>query len=347
MEKRIKKRVLAIRFSAMGDVAMTSPVIKTVLEANPDLEIDFLTRPFFRSFFEENERLGFPEVDLKKRHKGILGLRRLYRDLRSNSYDTVIDLHDSLRSKVLRTFFSIGGVPVCVVDKGRKEKKRLLKRGAANSQPLMHTTQRYANVFRDAGLSLTQGPLALPRLGDSSQRVSKFLSEGHQQSWVGIAPFAAHPSKEWPLHRVSLLAEKLRSEGWTPLWFGAGGREISLLKLHLYQPEKDHLIAGSFKLSEELEIMKKLRAMICMDSANMHMAAISGVPVISIWGPTHPAAGFGPLNNEGGIVQADLPCRPCTIYGKIKSSQDYLCAEKSMQMIEVSHVMEKVSHLIR
>jgi ADP-heptose:LPS heptosyltransferase len=141
---------------------------------------------------------------------------------------------------------------------------------------------------------------------------------------------------------MKVLAEELRNIGYQILWFGAGQREIGILEGKLMREESDILIAGHFKLPEELALMRHLDAMVCMDSANMHMAAMSGIPVVSIWGPTHPFAGFAPVHNEAGIVQAHLPCRPCTIYGKIRSKSGEECARRSMEMVTVEMVLERV-----
>nr|MBS0037555.1 glycosyltransferase family 9 protein [Saprospiraceae bacterium] len=338
-------KILVIRFSAMGDVTMASPVIKTLLRDHSSVEVHLLSRPFFEPLFEKGDRFRFIGADLKSRHKGVMGLRRLYRELRPNQYDVVVDLHDSLRSKVLRTFFRLAGVPVSKIDKGRKEKKRLLKYGALKSKPLIHSTERYARVFQKAGMKWKSEDWALPEWGVATDRVKTLLAEKENRTWVGIAPFAAHPSKEWPFDKMRELAMKLRLKGYIILWFGAGKRELEVIN-QKWLSEEDILLVDQFKLEEELYIMKQIEVMVCMDSANMHMAAVGGTRVVSIWGPTHPHVGFGPLGNEEGMVQIDLSCRPCSIYGKLKSKSDQHCARKSMELIQVKYVVDKIDQLL-
>jgi ADP-heptose:LPS heptosyltransferase len=103
--KKLPKKLLVIRFSAMGDVALCVPVIDAILEQHPNVEITFLTRPFFKPLFKSNSRLSFHFADFKKEHKGFFGLRKLYKELKAEQFDAVIDLHDVLRTQVIRRFF--------------------------------------------------------------------------------------------------------------------------------------------------------------------------------------------------------------------------------------------------
>ena len=337
-----RKKLLVIRFSAMGDVAMASAVVKASLDSGQKPEIDLISKPFFEPLFEKQSGFSFIKPDLKGKHRGITGLYRLYRRLRKNNYSAVIDLHGSLRSRVLGFFFRMGGTPVFTIDKGRAEKRELLKRGAQKTQGLKHSTGRYAAVFEKVGIIPELKRDSLPNLGRNTDRVEALLAKKNDQKWIGIAPFAAHQSKEWKLDRIIQLSEEIRKEGSRILWFGGGKRELDIIENQLIKQGNDILVAGQFKLGEELTLMRRIDAMISMDSANMHMAAISGIPVVSIWGPTHPKAGFSPLFNESGVVQAEMECRPCTIYGKLKSRADKICTEKSMEAVTVEMVLEKL-----
>lgn len=335
-----------MRFSALGDVAMVSPLIHSYLNKYKDLQIVFLSKPFHRPLFSEHDRFTFWSADVQKEYRGILGLFRLFSTLRKERFDAVIDLHSSLRSRIIGLFFKISGHKVYQIDKGRAEKKQLIQGGAKHSKPLIHTMQRYMRVFEDAGISgVSMKNILLPYPGKSSSRIEKLLGE-KSQKWIGIAPFAAHTSKEWSYQKIADVAAKLRLKGIKILWFGAGSIEIKTLQNKFFEPTTDLLIAGNFRLPEELYLMQHLDLMISMDSANMHMASICGTKVVSIWGPTHPFSGFGPLNNDEGIVQADLDCRPCTIYGKLKTAADKQCAKESMEKISVDQVLDKIDHLL-
>ena len=123
----MSKHILVIRLSAMGDVAMTVPVLRAFSLQYPEVKITVVSRPFFKPFFDDIENITFFAIDLKERHKGFLGLLRLFSDLRKLNIDAVADLHNVLRSKVVRTLFALSGKKVAATDKGRKDKKELTK----------------------------------------------------------------------------------------------------------------------------------------------------------------------------------------------------------------------------
>ena len=142
------KRLLVFRFSAMGDVAMTIPVLYSLIKEYPDLQITIVSRPAFRPFFEQlPENISFVAADLYGKHKGIKGLYRLYRELNQTKYDAVADLHNVLRTFFLRWCFKVSGVSVKHLDKDRKAKKALIRQKNKIRQPLQTTFERYTKVF--------------------------------------------------------------------------------------------------------------------------------------------------------------------------------------------------------
>lgn len=334
----------------MGDVVLTAPVIASMLEQNPQLEIVFLSRPFLKPFFQTHNRLTFIGANLKGKHKGVKGLYKLKKELSAlHNFDAVIDLHDVLRTKLLRNYFKISKVPVFTINKARNEKKKLLK-GDIPFQKLKHTTVRYLDTFKKAGLitELSSGPW----LKTNEASSNAFLVKNNlvkDSKWIGIAPFAAHPSKEWGLEKIQSTIKSLLQEDHKIFLFGGGEKEIEQLKgIQLKFPETI-LVAGELSLEEELSLIAQLDVMLAMDSSNMHMATLVGTKVISIWGPTHHYLGFGPLENEQNIIELtkeELPCRPCTIYGKLSSKEDEMCAKKSMEMISTELVLEKITSII-
>ncbi len=121
------KHVLIIRLSAMGDVAMTVPVIRALLQQHSNIKITIVSRPFFKPFFDDIDGVDFFGVDLKNRHKGFFGIYRIYKDLKKLKIDFVADFHNVLRSKILRSYFKITGASTAFTDKGRSEKKALIR----------------------------------------------------------------------------------------------------------------------------------------------------------------------------------------------------------------------------
>ena len=322
-------RLLVIRTSAMGDVALTTPVLRGMREQYPEVELVLLTRSAFKPFFSSITGLELFFPDLKNRHKGIRGVFRLFKDInRQSEIDGVIDLHDVLRSKILRFFFRLTGVPVSVLDKGRSEKKSLIT-GKKKVQ-LKHSVERYCDVFAKAGFPVvpSKGNWIVP----SPDTILKpeFIAEMQGVLNIGVAPYAKHKLKMWPesnmVRLIGLISEKHRCRFWL---FGGAEDSERLEALQLKISGSTNLV-GKLSLDEELAFMSKLDLMIAMDSSNMHMAALLGTKVISIWGGTDPLSGFSawmqPDSFSIRIPVEELTCRPCTIYGKGECKRgDFAC----------------------
>ncbi len=339
---------MVFRFSAMGDVAMTVPVLKTLLDTNPELEIIMVSRSFFAPLFNGIPRLTFVGVDLKNQYKGVAGLYRLFKELKTFQPDYIADLHDVLRTKILRFFFSMSGYKIAVIDKGRAEKKALVRAQNKVFKPLLSTHERYAGVFRRLGyqLNLEDYQPALPPL---SAQVRLFLDNFQGQKIIGIAPFAAHKGKQYPLDKIEKVVQMLleKDEEVNILLFG-GGKEEKKKMDELEKINRNRIVntAEVFDFEEELQLISRLKLMFSMDSANGHLAAIYGVPVITVWGVTHPYAGFAPLHQpvENQIIP-DLnrfPQLPLSVYG----NKTFERMEQMWETIEPEMIVDKILPII-
>ena len=322
------KHILIIRLTAMGDVAMTVPAVAALRVKYPDLKISILTTPFFQAFFREVPDLDFVPFDKKGRHKGFRGIIRLWKDIRkSQKIDAVADFHDVLRSKVLRTLFRLSGKPVAVIRKGRAEKKALTRFENKVLHPLKPTIQRYADVLERLGY-----PVEIPVQAERNpQPVPEIIAETAGKktgTWIGIAPFAQHQGKIYPLDKIEKLVENLSQKENTKLFiFGGGPKEQAVADEWAAMYPNTISAIGKIRLPGELDLISNLDCMVSMDSSAMHMASLYSIPVVSVWGATHPYAGFmGWGQSEENAVQLDLPCRPCSIYGnKPCIYGDYRC----------------------
>ena len=322
-------RLLIIRTSAMGDVALTTPVLAGMRKQYPDIELVLLTRPDFKPFFFSIEGLRLFLPDLKNRHKGFLGLVRLFRDIKGQGkIDYIIDLHDVLRSKILRLLFRLSGVPVAVIDKGRTEKKSVIT--GKNKVLLKHSVDRYCDVFTKAGFPAkpSEGSWIIP----SSEALTKagLMADTHGELNIGVAPYAKHKLKMWPEENMVRLLEMISEKHKSRFWLFGGNEESESLAAFQKKIAGSFNTVGKLSLDEELALMSKLDFMIAMDSSNMHMAALVGTEVISIWGGTDPLSGFGawmqPENFSVSIPIEELSCRPCTTYGKGECARgDFAC----------------------
>ncbi|MWW24445.1 ADP-heptose--LPS heptosyltransferase RfaF [Algibacter wandonensis] len=297
----------------MGDVAMTVPVLRALIKNYPDIKITVLTREFFAPFFRDLSNVTVFPAEVKKRHKGVLGLWKLSNELKVFKIDAIADLHNVLRSQILKLFFF--GKQTIQIDKGRAEKKALVS--GENFQQLKTTHQRYADVFNKLGYNLDLSNPTFPERAVLSTEMQVFLGHNFKKI-IGIAPFAAHAGKMYPLNLMKQVIEAL-SKDYQIVLFGGGKQEIEALTA--IENSFDNVVnaAGKLNLNEELDLISNLDGMLAMDSGNAHMAAMMGVKTITIWGVTHPFAGFAPFNqpNDYALVanKDEFPEIPTSIFG--------------------------------
>ncbi len=335
-------RLLVIRLSAMGDVAMTIPILNALVKKYPELRITVLTKKAFGSLFEDLPNMQVHIADVEGRHKGLRGLWRLYQELQSLHLNAVADLHNVLRSNLLKRYFLISKIPFAQIDKGRKEKKALTALKNKDFKPLKSTLERYCSVFEKLGYPLdlsTAKPLVKKPL---SEETLSLIGQDNLR-WIGIAPFAAYPGKTYPYLMMEQVIQNLdQTDAYKIFLFGGGAKEIELLQQTASHCKNVVNMAGVTDLSQELELISHLDLMVSMDSANAHLAAMYGIPTITLWGVTHPYAGFYPFNQDpDNAILADrtqYPLIPTSVYGK-KMPKGY---EHAMQTILPEHILQKI-----
>jgi ADP-heptose:LPS heptosyltransferase len=334
------KHIVVIRLSAMGDVAMTVPVLRAFSVQNPDVKVTVVSRPFFKPFFDTIPNVSFFGVDLKKRNKGFLGLIRLFSDLKDLEITHVADLHNVLRSKVIRTLFALSGKKVAATDKGRADKKALTRTKNKIFEPTKSMFERHVETFNKLGFRID---LANPKFPEKDLLFKAILSKIGEISGmklIGIAPFAQYESKVYPLDLMQNVIDELaKNPNQKILLFGGGNEEI--LRLNQLQNKHENVIvvAGKLSFEEELQLISNLDVMLSMDSGNAHIAAMFGINVITLWGATHPFAGFKPFNQpmEHCLVsdRNKYPLLPTSVYGN-KIIEGY---ENVMRTISVNDVV--------
>jgi len=337
-----KQRVLVIRFSALGDVVMTVPVVKAFLSAHPETELIMLSDQRMAELFQGIDRLTFVGADLKGKHKGILGIIRLFKLLKKEyTFEKVADLHGVIRSHLLRLLFKFNKKETAVIDKGRFEKFALVRKENKIYRPLKHATVRYLDVFNQLGF---KGIGHKNWVNNTIVReVNNLTTPSDTKIKIGFAPFAKHATKMYSLDRFLAIIKHFDREGIELFFFGGGPVE----KVFIAEWEQSFMHSESNVekgLSEEVKLMKTMDVLVTMDSANMHLASLCQVPVVSIWGPTHPHAGFYGLGQDPlHAVQVSLSCRPCSVFGNKKCWRgDHAC----MEQITPAMVIEKIEKLI-
>ncbi|MFW0736785.1 glycosyltransferase family 9 protein [Flavobacterium sp. T12S277] len=331
-----------MRLSAMGDVAMTVPVLRAFVKQYPTVKITVISRPFFKPFFDGIPNLEFFAFDEKERHKGFAGLLTLYADVKKLKIDAFADLHNVLRSKIVSLLFALSGKKRATVDKGRDGKKELTRAENKIFKQLPTMFERHSKVFEKLGFPLDLSNPEYPAKAELSSDIVEIIGNQNQKL-IGIAPFAQYDSKVYPQDLMQEVIAKLaENKAYKILLFGGGKKEIEILD-SLSEPFENVInMAGKIKFQQELQLISNLDVMLSMDSGNAHIAAMLGVKVITLWGATHPYAGFLPFgqNLENALTsdRNQYPKLPTSVYGN-KIVEGY---EDAMRSISPKDIVEKI-----
>ena len=347
------QHILVIRFSALGDVAMTVPIVWAVAQKYPDVRITVLSRSFARPFFENlAPNVNFMEADLKGEYHGVKGLNKLYRRLAAKQFTHVADLHSVLRSNYLRLRFNLGHFKVAHIDKHRKMRHALVNKNMKKKvkQQLPTSFENYTEVFAKLGFPIDDNQFTSifqPEGGDLTLLPELFREKKEDQPWIGIAPFAAHQGKIYPKEQMREVIRQLVKDYPEAriMLFGRGKDEDATFPQWIEEMPQCTIVSQHISaMQQELILMSHLDVMVSMDSANMHLASLVNTPVVSVWGATHPMAGFlGWHQKKENAIQLDMECRPCSIYGQKPCIHgDFRC----MTGIKPEMIVERIKNII-
>ena len=336
MAKRKPDHILAVRLSALGDVAIMVPVLQAYAWANPDVRYTVAAPPLLEPLFQ-----GMPNVDflgVKKKQSA----RAICRQLQSVGADAIADLHQinrvgrALFLLRLQALLHLHHIPLRRIRKGRLSRWLFLNHLCM--RPRKPQDQRYAEVFDRLGLDNQNHHVLI------NYQTAHASAPTEKPRAIGIAPFAQHPGKIWPWEHTCALALMLAGKGYQVRLFGSR-EEAPQLESLAAQHANITSLAGKHTFAEELEIIHSLPLMVTMDSANMHFASAVGTPVVSIWGATHPDFGFyGHGQNRANALCAHLPCQPCSAFGQRRCRYgDHRC----LRAITPDAVMEKIEKALQ
>lgn len=322
----------------MGDVAMLPHALRALMSAYPDLKVTIATLPLFRPFFGGLD-VEFLDIDTRDEHHTIRSMFALAKRVRGLGIDGVADVHDVWRTKSFRLAMRMHGVKTAHIDKGHLEKWMRLKSGDTCAVPLKHTVVRYCDTFRRLGYEFAD-----PAPARKSERPNPMgVKTG---VWIGFAPFSAQTGKTYPAE-LRREAVRLLCERYDRVFIhGGGGRELE------FAQEMERLypnaigVYGRVRLGAEMDLISHEDCVVSMDSLVMHLASLMATPVVSVWGATHPSLGYiGYGIDADGVLQDDMSCRPCSVYGKKECRYgDYRCIHAvTPQMIadRVARMLEK------
>ncbi len=347
-----QKHILIIRLSALGDVAIAAPLVREYALENPSIKFTMVSQGFVEPMFTGIKNLNFFAINIKK-EGGIAGLYKAAKSISKLKPTHIADMHGVHRSRILRTFLRLRGIPSYSINKNRLAKRALTKANNKDMSPLPTSQRLYEEVLIKIGLKdlrfastdtiITKDARSIFFDFKSDDEFIEQISKSKQFK-IGIAPFAKHIGKCWPLDSMEEVIAELSMDSNNMIMLFGGGIEEEKILMGLEQKYTNtYSLAGKYKLGEELKIMSHLDLMISMDSANMHLASFVRTPVISIWGATHPNAGFyGWGQDKNNALQVEMSCRPCSIYGNRACRKgDYPC----LKAVSPTMVVDSVKRL--
>lgn len=338
------EKIIILRFSSMGDVAIVASFLKEFREKYPGVSLVMVSKKQFRPFFETIDNVVFHALESDTKHKGFFGLYKLFKELKQYRCDAVADLHDNIRSRIISFFFRLSGTKIRRIDKGRKEKKALTRPEHKILKQLRSTIERYADVFRQLGFDIALKHRLDRDLQQPLPGKIKPLF-GNSRKKIGVSPFAQYAYKVYDLNKMRQVVQSLSDDGYSLFIFGGSEEERAVAEKWQDEIPHVHSLIKQCTLSEELAVISNLDVMLSMDSSGMHLASLAGVPVVSVWGPTHPFAGFlGYGQSLDDCLQADNPVRPTSVYG----NKPCLCGDvPCIDLITPGEMVKKIEDRLK
>ena len=326
-------KFLIIRFSSIGDIVLTTPVIRCLKKQVPDAEVHFLVKEKFFSVVQHN-----PYID--KFHVLAHSWETTMEELKAEEYDYIIDLHNNVKTlrvkkELKKKSFSFYKLNI---------EKYIYTSIKLNVLPKVHIVDRYMKTVESFGVKNDGNGLDY-FIGEHDETKKSDIPASHHAGYIACVIGAAHTTKKWPAERWKEFAEKINH----PIILLGGkedhaaGEEIaSVDKVKVYNA------CGKFSINESADLVKKSKIVVTHDTGLMHIAAAYKKPIVSIWGNTVPSFGMSPYYGEKNILNEimqvkKLWCRPCSKIGYNKCPLGHF---KCMSKTSAHHVLAAVRRLI-
>ncbi len=309
-----KNTYVILRLSSLGNVAMLVPIVTQLSQTYPNDEFIVISLKPLDALFYGLKNVRFVEADteVERRH----GLFRLAKQIMSYHPTKVFDVQNDFRTRIVRYFLHWHKIPTNTIHTGRRERHALARTGYEQSTPLKPEVERYADTFRDGGLVPAGAVNVMPVNKQAAAKVKELFGE-KKSRWIGIAPFAKHLSNVLPFKTMKDVIAVYAQQPDTRIFlFGAGHVETEMLRQWASLWDNAESVTNQLPLDGELELMRQIDGLLCMDSANQHLAALVSCPTLSIWCGTHTYMGFaawGKANTQ--VMSLPVTCRPCSIHG--------------------------------
>jgi ADP-heptose:LPS heptosyltransferase len=322
-------KIAILRFSAIGDVLLLLPVVANAVAQYPNCTITIYTKKNNAVFFEAMPNVSVHACDFENNYSGLQGLLYLANNIRKQQYDVIMDCHNVLRTQFLRIVLK-PFVSTLIFEKLKQQKQAFIDK--KNTEPIIHTVIRYASVFEKNKMPLElKNKAPYINIANNDKAVADVFFEKHSNAInIGLAPFASHANKMLPNATIlNFLALCNETPDIKVFVFGAPADQTIIDR---WASQYSCVVkTNTITFIQQIALQQKLQKMICVDSANMHIAALQNISLISIWCATHPDLGFAPWQAISNIVVSDtqLACRPCSVFGNKKCTNkiENLCAK--------------------
>lgn len=326
------KKFLIIRFSSIGDIVLTTPVIRCLKEQVPGAEVHFLTKETYRGLVSNN-----PYIDKVQVLGGSWDL--MMHQLQYEEYDYIIDLHHNLRT--LRIKRALKTAKSFSFDKLNIE-KWLLTAFNINRLPDVHIVDRYLDTLKSFGV-MNDGKGLDYFYTEQDKVTAKDLPVSHLFGFVGLVIGAALETKKMPVHKLKELCTAIHY----PIVL-LGGPEDRVIgdAIAATDPIKIYNACGKFSLNESADLVHRAHLIITHDTGLMHIAASFKKPIVSIWGNTVPAFGMGPYYGNATVKSeisevTGLRCRPCSKIGYRKCPKGHFTCMEGQDVVHLSSLVKK------
>lgn len=328
--------ILAVRFSSLGDLVLTTPLFRAIKRAHPSARVTLLTRAEYVPLFAHN-----PRITRVVGWDGRGPLRPVTRELRDTAWTHRLDLHGSLRSHLVRRL--VGG-------RWHGYPKRRLARAIHVRfkrdvyRDRRHVAERYFDAARGLGVTPDDQPPEMFVPMESTTAADRFLREHGvaDRTLVALVPGAAHATKRWPERHWAALVELLTARGLGILVLGGPAERETGERLAGLAGGRGASAAGRFDLAGTAALLRRARCAVAGDTGVMHLATAVGTPVVTLLGPTVGAFGFLPYHARATVLERALPCRPCS---KMGGPACPLGHHHCLEWIEAAEVAEAVRRL--
>ncbi len=303
-------RILLVRFSSLGDVLLTTPLIRALRARHPAATITVLTKQGWAPLLSAN-----PHLDQVVALAPGQSLVPLARALRRAGFTDRLDLHASVRTRVLRLL-----VPGAWhgYDTRRRERRQLITLKQDHYRDHLPVAERYFEAARHLEVIPDGAPAELFISPAAEARAEEWLTRSGLDPnlpLVTFAPGAAHVTKRWPIRHWRVLAEELADRGYGVVVVGGAGDRVAGAEVVTAAPGVVASAAGELDLQAAGALIRRTRVVVAGDTGPMHLATAVGRPVVALFGPTVEAFGFFPYRAPSTVLQLELGCRPCSSKG--------------------------------